>query len=210
MPETDLHLPVRIGADPRATEGRFYDAADARAGVVMIGGVGGGYDSPAGGLYVRLARHLPGDGIAALRVRLRLPGDLGEARRDVLAGVEWLEGRGIGRVALVGHSFGGAVVIGAGAANHAVAAIVAISTQNGGTEAVSRLTGVPLLLLHGTADEVLPPDASVDVYRRAPRAELRLLEGGDHLLDGHVDEVYRIVHEWLLAALAEDHRPAAP
>jgi dienelactone hydrolase len=183
---------------------RLFDAPGARAGVVLIGGVGGGFDSPALGLYDRLGRHLAGDGISALQVEYRRPGELGEADLDAAAGVRFLAERGCARVGVVGHSFGGAVAIRVGAALPEVVAVVALSTQSHGTERVSALAGRPLLVVHGVEDELLPPDASVHVFRRAgvPK-ELRLLPGAGHALDEAADEVYRIVHAFLAEHLRE-------
>jgi pimeloyl-ACP methyl ester carboxylesterase len=182
-------------------EARWYRADAARAGVVLIGGIGGGFDSPAADLYGRLGRSLPAEGIAVLRVRLRLPGDLEACTADVRAGIAHLVAGGAGACGLVGHSFGGAVVIRAALAEPAVAAVVTLSTQSYGTESVARLRR-PLLLVHGVEDSVLPPQASLHVYRRAgPDAELRPLEGAGHGLDESPDEVREIVQGFLVERL---------
>jgi pimeloyl-ACP methyl ester carboxylesterase len=152
-----------------------------------------------------MARHLAADGIAALRVRFRLPGELGEAALDAGAGVRFLARRGAARVALVGHSFGGAVAVRVAAALPEVTAVVALSTQSYGTERVAALAGRPLLLVHGEADEVLPPECSVDVYRRAKEPkQLRIIPRARHVLDEAPDEVYRVVLGFL-----QDHLRAA-
>ena len=50
---------------------------------------------------------------------------------------------------LVGHSFGGAVVITAGAASEVAIAVAALSSQARGIEAVASLAPRPLLVVHG-------------------------------------------------------------
>jgi uncharacterized protein len=49
---------------------------------------------------------------------------------------------------------------------------------------------------------MLPADCSVQVFDRAGEPkELRLIEGARHVLDEAADEVYRIVHGFLLQHL---------
>ena len=105
---------------------------------------------------------------------------------DVLLVQHILHRRGVERVVLVGHSFGGAVAIGAGALlNGSCAGVVALSTQVPGTEHVDKLAGTPLLLVHGENDGVLPDLCSRNVFARAgdPK-QLILLPGEGHVLDG--------------------------
>ena len=192
-------LPIDPEGHVRA---RLYGAARPRAGVVMVGGIGVGFDTPAQGLYPRLGRHLSGDGVDALQVAFRLPGELGEAVLDAGAGVRFLARRGSTRIALIGHAFGGAVVIRAGAALPEVAAVVTLATQSYGTDRVRELAGRPVLLVHGVDDEILPADCSVQVFERSGEPkELRLIPAARHVLDEAADEVYRIVHGFLVQHL---------
>lgn len=198
MPEPTPFTRVVLRGDVGPVDARLTGRDGDRAGAVLVGGVGGGFDSPARDLYGRLQRLLPVEGVSVLRVRFRLPGDLDEATADVRAGVELLRARGVERVGLVGYSFGGAVVIRAAAAELAVATVVTISTQSYGTDAAGDL-GRPVLLVHGTDDEVLPPGASIQVYRRAPPgSELELVQGGRHVLDEAAEQVRARVHGWLV------------
>ncbi len=143
--------------------------------VLWVFGAGGGLGGPAGGLYPRLAAHLAPLGIASLRLDYRRPAELLPCVLDVLVGIAYLATRARGRVVLVGHSFGGAVVITAGAA---------LSSQTAGAGHVGQISPRPLLLIHGTADEILPDRCSRDLYRRAgePR-RLVLYQGCRHGLD---------------------------
>ena len=172
--------------------------ADGGGAVVLVGGIGGGFDSPARGLYVRLGETLPAAGVSVLRVRFRHPGDLEESVFDVRAAVSSLSGGGATRFAIVGHSFGGAVAISAGAAEPHVATVVTLSTQSYGAQAAADLDR-PLLLVHGEADPVLPPGCSVAVHRIAKEPkELVVLPGTGHNLDEEADRAHDVVFEWLV------------
>jgi hypothetical protein len=81
---------------------RYYPRAEATHGAVWVGGVGGGFDTPAQNLYPRLCRELTAQGIASLRVRFRHPTILAEAVLDVLAGLAFLQSQGISKAALTG------------------------------------------------------------------------------------------------------------
>jgi pimeloyl-ACP methyl ester carboxylesterase len=45
---------------------------------------------------------------------------------------------------------------------------------------------LPVRLVHGTADGSVPHAESEDLHRRIPGSTLRLIEGGDHRLNGHL------------------------
>jgi alpha-beta hydrolase superfamily lysophospholipase len=192
------YLPFRLLTNRGDVTCRSYPAAGARHGAVWVGGVGGDFDTPAHGLYPRLCQELQGRGVASLRVQFRHPADLGESILDVLAGIAYLEGEGARELLLTGHSFGGAVVIQAAAAAGAVRAVVALATQSHGTEPAARLgPRCALLLVHGTADRVLPPSCSESVYRRAKEPKrLVLPEGAGHKLDEAADAVAGEVLGW--------------
>lgn len=83
-----------------------------------------------------------------------------------------------------------------------VIALAALSSQTSGTAAVTALSPKPLLLLHGTADEILPADCSRQLYGRAgePKA-LILYAGCRHGLDQCREEVERDLGRWLAAVL---------
>lgn len=190
---------------------RLYEARDAEAGVVVVGGVGGGYDSPARGLYPRLGEELPASGLSVLRVQFRKATNLGDAIYDVFAGTEVLRRRGAGRIGLVGHSFGGAVVLNAALLSPSVRTVVTIATQSHGADLVARLAPRSLLLLHGARDEVLPSACSESVYARAQHPkELEIFPQAGHALDEVAREVHARVREWLLHELGADAAGAAP
>ncbi len=126
---------------------------------------GGGLGGPAGGVYIRLAEILAVEDIASLRLDYRHPGNLEECLLDVSAGLAFLVESGRTRVIRVGHSFGGAVVIQAGSREPSVVAVAALSSQKQGVTEAAKLSPKPLLLIHGTADEVLPEACSRTLYR---------------------------------------------
>jgi pimeloyl-ACP methyl ester carboxylesterase len=186
---------------------RYYACKDAKKAVICVGGVGGGWDSPAGELYTKLTRSLLSSGISSLRIRYRYPTDLNECIIDVIAGVKFLEYNRIQSIGLVGHSLGGAVVIKAAAAlPNIVRTVVTLATQSyGAVEAVSQLgqEGCSILLIHGTDDDdVLWPICSSHVYKKATEPKhIILLEGAGHGLEESAGEIYQTTYRWLLEHL---------
>ena len=124
-------------------------------------------------------------------------------RRDYLGGVSFLRGVGAERVVLVGHSFGAAVVIKAGELSDAVVGVVALSPQLYGTRTVERLAPRSLLLVHGTADQILDAEASKDIHARAGEPKrLELYDGAGHGLGSCAEELFELLKGWLLETLA--------
>jgi cephalosporin-C deacetylase-like acetyl esterase len=194
---------LRFRTDGGMFNARFHEAPEGQAAVIWMGGAGGGLDGPAGGMYPRLAEKLVADRIASLRLDYRHPNELDDCALDVLTGVVYLESMGRTRVALVGHSFGGAVAITAGVESSEVVAVAALSSQTFGTGAVAHLSPRPLLLLHGNDDEVLPDACARDVYDRARQPkEMRLYPGCRHGLDECRDKVDQDLLAWLRKVLA--------
>lgn len=169
--------------------------------VVCLSGALGGLDGPAL-LYARMGAEMPRRGIAVARVDYRAPNDFSECLLDTLAAVAFLKGTSYRRVALIGHSFGGAVAINAGTLNPIVVAVIAIASQLAGAQVVNELAPKPLLLIHGTADEIIAQRSSELIFERAgePR-QLELIEGGDHRLSGFGDRLLELVGGWLAARL---------
>jgi pimeloyl-ACP methyl ester carboxylesterase len=180
--------------------------------VVFIGGAGGGVDGPANQVYVRLAQALVERGVSSLRVRYRNAGDFEECVLDALAACSFLKGIGAQQAVLVGHSFGGAVAIKAGELGSIVNAVVAMSSQRFGTHDVQQL-GKPLLLIHGSRDDVLDRAASDDIFERAVEPKrLVILEGAGHGLLEASEDVFNILGEFISrhAGDAPSSPPNAP
>lgn len=109
------------------------------------------------------------------------------------------------RVYLTGYSLGGGGVwrmAFAHADRFAAAVPFAASTPAPTPERVDAVDELPLLVYHGTADEVVPVGAAIDMAEAIERAggpvELRLVEGADH---GDLTTVYREpgIYAWMLA-----------
>jgi cephalosporin-C deacetylase-like acetyl esterase len=209
----DGYTPIRLVTSRgggRGVDCRYYYTAGASNAVIWVGGVGGGWDTPARELYPHLCQKLIRKDINSLRVRFRYPTDLYKSVLDVIEGIHFLEQQGIESVGLVGHSFGGAVVIQAAtttttaaSSSDTVRTVVTLSTQSYGAEGISGLKqGSSILLIHGTDDKVLPPYCSSYVYNLAndPK-EIIFYRGARHGLDEAAEQVHQMVHDWLVKHL---------
>ncbi len=171
--------------------------------VIWVAGKLGGFDGPSG-LYGPLSGEMAKDGIGSLRLHYREPGILQECIHDVLAGVAFLKEKGMRHIGLVGHSFGGAVVIGAAAQIPDVAAVVALSSQTHGARPVAQVAPRPILIVHGMADRHLPPTCSLTIYGWAQEPkELVLYPGAGHNLWQCRHEVRKLLKEWLMKQLGK-------
>lgn len=182
-------------------EARYHhvDASSSnRRAAVWLSGAAGGVDGPARGLYSAACERLQSLGFAGLRASYRRPNELTDCILDALLAVAFLQSEGFERVALVGHSFGAAVAISAGAQSTEVTAVVAMSTQTYGADFARALSPRPLLVLHGSEDEVLSPVCSelVHAAARDPK-ELKLFPGARHGLDSVRDELLVLLERWL-------------
>lgn len=65
-----------------------------------------------------------------------------------------------------------------------------------------RSSGTPVLAVWGKNDEIFGPDGATAFLRDAPEARIELLDGGHFLLESHLDEVVRIIRDWLATARA--------
>src|SRR4051812_19957018 len=112
------HEPAEEGAKPAA--------------IVACGGAMGGLLGPAEGLYHELGQLWAGRGVPVLRVSYRRPNDLDACCVDIAAAVQLaVVGGGAERVVLMGHSFGGAVVVRVGVGlDQMVSGVVTFSTQS--------------------------------------------------------------------------------
>ena len=180
----------------------IHQAADSGPAVVWVCGARGGFGGPAGGVYPRLAQEFAGQGVSSLRLNYREPNVFPECLLDLLAGVTFLEKSGYGPVVLVGHSFGGAVVIAAGAASRHVCGVVSLSPQTYGAHMAGLLSPKPLLVAHGKSDTRLPYSCGVQVHSwaRDPK-ELVLFDGAEHRLEECRQELEDLLRRWIPATL---------
>jgi hypothetical protein len=209
-PEDDLQLsivglrtrpedsaPGEMAVDLNTTRGvieTMLHPCEGKTGcAIFVGGAMAGLDGPADKIYERLGRDLVAAGVTSLRVQWRKPGEFEECVMDALAACSFLRGIGAERAVIVGHSFGGAVAVKAGELGDLIGAVAAMSSQRHGTQDVDSL-GKPLLLVHGSSDDILDRAASDDIYERAkdPK-ELVILEGAGHGLGEAAAEVYELL-----------------
>ncbi len=197
-------LGVRLSATRGDVPCLFHPPKAERTGtaVVYVPGARGGFGGPGHGLYADVANELATQGIAGLRVNYRHPANLDESTLDALVAVWHLAGQGYERVAVVGHSFGGAVAISVSRYTTHVRAVVAMSSQSFGAEDVVLLAPRPLLLVHGDCDGVIPPDTARTIYDWAFEPKrLVMMEGADHALREVRDEVRALLLDWLPQAV---------
>ena len=176
----------------------LHAAPEKGRAALCVSGAIGGYDGPAM-LYPRLGLMMPREQITVARLDYRAPNEFGECLVDAMAALTFLGGIGHERVALIGHSFGGAVAINAGTISPLVTTVIALSSQLAGAHVAGELAPKPLLLIHGDADTILPHQSSQALYDRAGEPKtLKILPGVGHRLSEAADEVFDLVREWLL------------
>jgi pimeloyl-ACP methyl ester carboxylesterase len=177
----------------------WHGPRDAERVVLACGGAMGGTLGP-GRLFHRLGRTLTQEGIGMIRVDYRVPNDLPSCTHDAAAAADWAARSGARRMVAMGHSFGGAVAIRlAVALGEHCAGVITVATQSAGCEPADQLGETPLLLIHGSRDELLPVQASEMVRLLADHGELDVIDGAGHLFDDHDDELEARVRSWLSA-----------
>jgi len=176
----------------------LHAAPEKGRAALCVSGAIGGFDGPAM-LYPRLGLTMPREQITIARLDYRAPNEFGECLVDAMGALTFLGGIGHQRVALIGHSFGGAVAINAGTLSPLVTTVVALSSQLAGAHVAGELAPKPLLLIHGDADTILPHESSQALYDRAGEPKiLKILPGVGHRLSEAADEVFDLVRDWLL------------
>ena len=200
--EGELGEGVLLRTDRGDIQAILHQAPEAQHGVIWVGGARGGCGRPGHGAYARLADVLRRDRISSLRLSYRHPNVLSECALDIMAGVAYLTSCRAQSVALVGHSFGGAVVMTAGALHAHVAGVVALAPQTSGAQLAGQLAPRPLLLVHGKADTRLPYSCGVQMYHWAQEPkQLVLYEGAEHRLDECADALDQLLTPWIPATL---------
>lgn len=178
--------------------GILHHVVDSTTAIIWVFGAGGGLCGPAGGIYERLADQLAKHTISSLRLDYRFPGRINPSVADVLLGSNFLKSLNFTKIILVGHSFGGAVVISAAAICEDIIGVAALSSQTYGTNLVDKLSPIPLLLIHGTSDEVLPHQCTADIYKRAKEPkEVIYYEGCKHGLDQCQEQLDHDLRKWI-------------
>lgn len=186
----------------------MFRPAEGPRGVVWVCGALGGFDGPSFGIFATLSQTLQNEGISSLRLNYRFPGDFDQCVLDVLVGVHFLQQKGVDNVALVGHSFGGAVVIMAGTMSPQVKTVVGLSSQTLGAQRVNELSPRPLLLIHGERDRNLSVRCSQDIHRWANEPkELVIYQDCGHFLRECHQELHDLLKGWLVDKLGGTSQP---
>ena len=173
--------------------------------VIWVYGARGGFVGPGNGLYTELAEEMKSQ-FTSLRLDYRFPNDIPECVMDTLAGVSFLKAADHSEIVLVGHSFGGAVVISAAPLSDEVKAVAALSSQTYGASNAGAVSPRPMLLVHGSDDTRLPPRCSEQIYQWADEPkELHIMQGAGHRLDECKDELRILLRDWISEIL--DQRP---
>jgi hypothetical protein len=171
-------------------------------GIIWVCGALGGLDGPSFGVFRTVSEQLVANNLTSLRLHYRLPGNFEECVVDVLTGINFLVGKGVKKIALVGHSFGGAVVIQAGTMSPFVKAVVGLSSQTAGVQNVAKLSPRPLLLIHGERDRNLPARCSQYIYQLAKEPkELFIYKNNGHFLRENHKEILEQLKSWLIDKL---------
>lgn len=191
---------VQIETSRGRVDCKYYKAEEADKGVIMVGGVGGDFQTPADSLYPHLCEYFKGIGISSLNIKFRNVGNLPESVIDVLVGIEFLKSENIKTFGMIGYSFGGAVVVQAAFNENKVKTIVLIATQSFGLSPISVLPrDTSVFLIHGEEDEKIPPEISVYAYEQAhePKRIEIFDTKASHSLDEVADEIYVEVKDWI-------------
>lgn len=180
----------------------IFHHVEGASGVIWVCGSLGGLDGPSFGIFATLSQQLQSERISSLRLDYRFPGKFSECVSDVMVGVDFLQQKGIDKVALVGHSFGGAVVIMAGTMSPQVKTVVGLSSQTFGAHRVPELAPRPLLLIHGERDRNLSVRCSQQIYEWAKEPkELVIYRGCGHFLRECHQELNDRLKDWLVDKL---------
>ncbi len=184
--------------------GILHAAPKSSRAVVWVCGARGGFGGPGSGLYAQLAQEFTEAGITSLRMDYRYPNNIQECALDLVAGAGFLRATGYGPAVVVGHSFGGAVVIAAGSVSDNIGAVVSLSPQTYGAQGAGLLSPKPLLVVHGKADTRLPFSCAVAIHdwAKEPR-QLVLYEGAEHRLDECREELADLLRRWIPDNLPE-------
>lgn len=205
LPEGDVGEGLRFRTSRGSFNAILHRAADTDKAVIWVCGARGGFGGPGPGTYARMAEKFTGEGITSLRLDYRYPNDVFECALDLLAGVAYLKSANHQPVVVVGHSFGGAVVIAAGANSAHIKGVVALSPQTYGAGMAPQVAPRKLLVVHGKADTRLAFACGQQIYDMANEPkELVLYEGAEHRLEECRDDLEELLGAWIPETLASE------
>lgn len=202
--EGDLGDGLMFHTDRGDLRGILHEAPGAHQGVIMVCGARGGFGGPGSGIYTRLAERFRQQGITSLRLDYRYPNEFVDCVLDLMVGISYFKNIGHEPVVLMGHSFGGATVIAAGASSDHVCGVVSLSPQTYGANMARFVSPRRLLVVHGKADTRLPYSCGVQIHEWASEPkELVLYDGAEHRLDECREELEELLFQWVPATLAQ-------
>lgn len=181
----------------------WHGPADAEELVVLCPGAMGGMLGPGRGMFHRLGQNLAAQGVGVVSVDYRRPNDLQMCVLDAVATVDLGAQSGATRIVSIGHSFGGAIALNVALVlSGSVAGVCLLSTQSAGCERAAGIAPRPFLLIHGEADEILPPESSMAVRELAGgHGEVEIVPGEGHALVDNSGAIYERVRSFTLSAL---------
>ena len=147
----------------------WHGPSDAERVLVTVGGGMGSLLGPADGLYHDLGVRFAAQGIGTVRVGYRKPNDLARCVHDMAAAADLAGRRGARRFVTMGDC---------SVARFAIQTAAVLGTHCRGVITLSTIRRLrsrfragrqPLLLFHGTDDEILPPKTSAMVRSRRAR-----------------------------------------
>ena len=205
LPAGDVGEGLRFKSSRGSFNAILHRAPNTDKAVIWVCGARGGFGGPGPGTYARLSEKFVDESITSLRLDYRYPNDVFECTLDVLAGVAYLKSAEHQPVVVVGHSFGGAVVIAAGANSSHIKGVVALSPQTYGAGMAPQLAPRRLLVVHGKADTRLTFACGQQIYDMAKEPkELVLYEGAEHRLEECRDDLEDLLGNWIPETLAAD------
>jgi hypothetical protein len=188
---------VTLQSDRGPIRLKTYHGERSNLGVIVAGGVAGAFYSPARGLFYKLGESGSSKGIYTAHLCFRHPRDYPETVHDVRAAIQYLNQIGIKRIVVVGHSLGGAAVIGAASFEPSVVGVVPMSSQPYGAERISLLR-TRILIISGLLDPVEPPAWSKALYKEAKGDKEIAFFMGSHNLNECAQDVYDRLFCWIL------------
>ena len=180
---------------------RTWMIPSAQEGIIFVSGVDGGFIEPVDGIYTRMAETNLHNCVSSIFVSYRNPGELATSIEDATTAASYLRDRGISKMAIVGWSFGGAVIAHTATLIPQIMTIIGFSPQSLDTEPFSLLNAQQsLLLFHSTSDENVPFSSSQIIMDEAPsyiHKQLFPIDGADHHLTGTRAKIDPIVNDWI-------------
>ena len=194
--------------------GIIHRAEDATQAAIFVCGARSGFVGPGAGPATQTCRrHSRSRGSRPCAWTTGSPTTSWNACSTCSAGVNFLKADGYGPVVIAGHSFGGAVVIAAGAnSSHIKGCGFPCAPQTYGAGMAGQLAPRKLLVAHGKADTRLPYSCALQIHEWAKEPkELVLFEDAEHRLEECRDELETLLAAWIPATLEQEIEiPAIP